>query len=136
MADEEIPLKEDNELVLLLHSRYGIKTTRAYTNYYSKTGGYNYFSAEDIAEIEGNVRYGRTLDGQVNENPRVVVHEQGADYSEVDPEVNPMSVVFEFQFPEGSRYLLVSGYYVSHDGGYWDDYREVKREVKTVVVYE
>jgi len=131
MAEEEIPLREKNELVLLLHKKYGISTRRVYDDYLHKTGGYYLFDAEDIAEIQYEVKDGDEIDGAP-----IKVLEQGSDYSEVDPGVNPMSVVFEFQFLDGYRWLEVSGYYVSHDGGYWDGYREVKQQSKTVTYFE
>lgn len=131
MAEEEIPLKEDNELVLLLHKKYDIETSRAYDNYLSKTGGYNYFEAKDIAEVRYSVRDGDEIDGVP-----VKVLEQGSDYSEVDPGVNPVSVVFEFQFPERTRWLCVDGYYQSHVGAEWDNYCEVTQKTKTVTYFE
>lgn len=87
-------------------------------------------NAEELSEFMEDEDF-NLEDGTV-----VKVLEQGSDYSEVDPDVNPMSVVFEFQFKSGIRWLLLYGHYISHAGGYWDGYREVKQKQKVVTIYE
>ena len=90
-----------------------------------------FVDVEELAELQYDIEPGDIIGGVP-----VVVRDHGSDYSIVDPGVNPMSVVFEFQFESGTRWLEVFGYYVSHDGGYWEGYAEVKQRVKEVVVYE
>ena len=48
---------------------------------------------------------------------------------------NPMGFVVEFMYPKGSRYLEVYGYYVSHVGGEWEGFREVKPKTVTVKTF-
>lgn len=64
------------------------------------------------------------------------VYDHPGDYSIIDPDSNPMSFVIAFHFNTGSRYLEIYGHYVSHDGGYWDGYHEVKPRVREVKTFE
>jgi len=108
--------------------------------------------AEDIlthfGEVEAlNGRYGldvetlaeyRYGDGfTLDDGTLVTVLNSGEEYSEVDPDRNPMSVVYEFHYQDGTkRWLVVHGHYVSHDGGYWDGYYEGVKKTKTVTYFD
>lgn len=116
------------DLVRLLVDRYELEV--------KNPGEYEYVSVNDIAELQYEIEEGDLIDGPVPVTLRVL--EQGTDYSEVDPDTNPMSFVIEFLFPglNQLRYLEVYGHYVSHDGGYWDGYHEVRPKTVTVITFQ
>jgi len=128
---EEIPFVppegKGSDLVMLLHERYGLAEEQGYRTKKS------FITPDKLSDLEWQIRQGDT----VGDGVTVTVARQGADYSEIDPDCHPLSVVYKFTYPDGKlRYLQVYGHYVSHDGGYWDGWKEVVPQVKTVTVYE
>lgn len=110
------------DLVELLKTKYGIVRPEKNEYYWSEI--------EELAELQ----YERDL--ILEDGTQLEILDSGEDYSELDPECNPLGFVIAFHFSSGTRWLEIYGHYVSHDGGYYDGYREVKRVKKTVTVFE
>jgi len=129
MSDEYTfvaPEGKGADLVMLLDERYGLTEKFDYAKK-------SFISTEKLGEVEWRIGDGDMVGAGVYVN----VARQGADYSEIDPNCNSLSVVYKFTYPDGKlRYLQVYGHYVSHDGDYWDGWKEVVPQVKTVTVYE
>jgi hypothetical protein len=96
-------------------------------------GSKKYLDAETLAEVE----YISDGDVKLPDGTTLKIHRMAEDYSDIDPDCNPMGFVVEFNKPgHGPRWLEVYGHYVSHDGGYYDGWREVAPKTVTVKTFE
>lgn len=118
---------EMNDLVTSLVAHFDLKVGV----WHSEEG--KYLDAEDLSSVE----YISPEESILPDETTLKVHNLGEHYDDVTPDVHPMGFVVEFNKPGHSpRYLEVYGHYVSHDGGYYDGWREVTPKVVTVNTFE